>query len=463
MSAGAVAWVVPAQCSNVAAYLRFAPQLCCRDSSRELKHFLIHSSGDRLAVGREQLVRFDKTSSIGAHKPIMLGHSGQVYRWALAVEQDKTRGREFFPNLEAARGVAALMVALFHIGLTRYADAFGHEHELIIRARGSGWGDVGARILGNGPGAVIFFFVLSGFVLTKVLESGSANVRDNAGQFLSGRVFRICPGVISTLIVFTFVYLVFGSLVHSPEQFSSVSLFLNALLIRPNIDPVMWSLQLEMIGSVVILGLYYAWLRYGKPAIFLPYFILLALSFTAVWNHLIGSPNSFGQIYAFVSGMAAYVYGRQIVSNLRRPLLWLAFAIVGFASTRPIAGWSSYWTILLETIFGGSIAALLAFGAFRTPSGRLFSIARFFGKISFSFYLLHPIVLMYQKLFSAPVTDAVARGIHPLAICAVLFAASVCFTTPLALVQYQLIEVPFIKLGRGFVKFSGMRAVRAIR
>jgi len=379
------------------------------------------------------------------------------------MEQDKTRGREFFPNLEAARGVAALMVALFHIGLTRYADAFGHEHELIIRTRGSGWGDVGARILGNGPGAVIFFFVLSGFVLTKVLESGSANVRDNAWQFLSGRVFRIYPGVVSTLIVFTFIYFVFGSLIHSPEQFSPVSLFLNALLIRPNIDPVMWSLQLEMIGSVMILGLYYAWLRYGKPAIFLPYFVLLALSFTAVWNHLIGPPNSFGQIYAFVSGMAAYIYGRQIVSNLRRPLLWLGVVIVGFAITRPIVGWSSYWTILLETIFGGSIVALLAFGGFRTPAGRLFSIARFFGKISFSFYLLHPIVLMYQKLFNAPVTEAVARSIHPLAICAVLFAASVCLTTPLALAQYRLIELPFIKLGRVFVKLGGMRAARAIR
>jgi len=134
--------------------------------------------------------------------------------------------------------------------------------------------------------------------------------------------------------------------------------------------------------------------------------------------------------------MAAYIYGRQIVSNLRRPLLWLGVAIVGFAITRPIVGWSSYWTILLETIFGASIAALLAFGAIRTPTGRLFSIARFFGKISFSFYLLHPIVLFYQQLFSAPVTEAVARGINPLVICAFLFAASMCFTIPLALAQY---------------------------
>src|SRR4051812_31888379 len=190
----------------------------------------------------------------------MLAHSAQLAKWALGVEQEKTRHHEFFPNLEAARGVAALMVALFHTGLIRYTDASGYEHELIIRTRGSDWGDVAARILGNGPGAVILFFVLSGFVLTKVLESGSANVRDNTWQFLWGRVFRIYPGVVSTLVVFTFVYFVFGSLIHSPEQFSPASLLLNALLIRPNIDPVMWSLQLEIIGSVMILCLYYAWL-----------------------------------------------------------------------------------------------------------------------------------------------------------------------------------------------------------
>ena len=75
---------------------------------------------------------------------------GQSIGGALGVEQDKKRDREFYPNLEAAREVAALMVALFHIGLTRYSDAFGHDHQLIIPTRGSDWGDVGARVLGNG-------------------------------------------------------------------------------------------------------------------------------------------------------------------------------------------------------------------------------------------------------------------------------------------------------------------------
>jgi hypothetical protein len=38
---------------------------------------LIHNSGDQPAVGWEHLGTFDKTSSIGAHKPILLGHSVQ--------------------------------------------------------------------------------------------------------------------------------------------------------------------------------------------------------------------------------------------------------------------------------------------------------------------------------------------------------------------------------------------------
>jgi peptidoglycan/LPS O-acetylase OafA/YrhL len=68
-----------------------------------------------------------------------------------------------------------------------------------------------------------------------------------------------------------------------------------------------------------------------------------------------------------------------------------------------------------------------------------------------------------RKKYLAALGSRNARArIHPLAICALLFAASVCFTTPLALARYHLIELPFIRLGRGFVKLGGMRAARAI-
>jgi peptidoglycan/LPS O-acetylase OafA/YrhL len=356
---------------------------------------------------------------------------------------------DFFSNLEAARGVAALMVALFHIGLTPYIDAMGRQTRLIAgagRTVEDSWGDQAFRILGNGPGAVIFFFVLSGFVLTKVLENGPPDLGRSTWQFLSGRVFRIYPAVISTLTIFWVLFFVGGFALISSDEFSLVNLLLNILLIRKGIDSVMWSLQLEMIAAPMILLIYFAWLRLGARAVLTPYFILLALSFTSVWNHLI--EPSFGQIYAFLCGMAAFLYGRQIVGGLRRPGVWLAVAMIGFAFTRAVVGWSSYWTILLETIFGAATVAILAFGPFQKSDSVALNVARFFGRISFSFYLLHPITLLPQRWVGDPLAAAVNAGFHPLMLCAVLFICSVLFTTPLAWLQYHLIERPFIRLGR---------------
>jgi peptidoglycan/LPS O-acetylase OafA/YrhL len=360
-----------------------------------------------------------------------------------------SRPSNFFSNLEAARGIAALMVALFHIGLTPYIDALGHQQRLVVRTAEASWSDYALRILGNGPGAVIFFFILSGFVLTKVLENGPRDLRRNAWKFLSGRVFRIYPAVVSTLILFCALFFAGGYALTSPDEFSPVNLILNALLVRPTIDSVMWSLQLEMIAAPMILLIYFAWLQFGARAVLAPYLILLVLSFTSVWNHLIGSPNSFGQIYAFLSGMAAFLYGRRIVDGLRRPGAWLSLAIIGFAITRPIVGWSSYWTILLETLFGAATVALLAFGPFQAPGSRLLLIARFFGKISFSFYLLNPITLFPQQSIGNPLAAAVTAGFHPSTLCIILFLCSVVITTPLAWMQYHFVERRFIGLGRG--------------
>jgi peptidoglycan/LPS O-acetylase OafA/YrhL len=162
---------------------------------------------------------------------------------------------EFYPYLEATRGAAALMVALFHIGLTPYVDAMGRQTRLVagIRTVDDSWGDQAFRILGNGPGAVIFFFVLSGFVLTKVIQSGPSDVSQNSWQFLTGRIFRIYPAVISTTAILIAIFFTTGYALTAPEEFSPTNLVLNLLLIRPTIDSVMWSLQLELIAAPMLL------------------------------------------------------------------------------------------------------------------------------------------------------------------------------------------------------------------
>jgi peptidoglycan/LPS O-acetylase OafA/YrhL len=142
-------------------------------------------------------------------------------------------------------------------------------------------------------------------------------------------------------------------------------------------------------------------------------------------------------------------YGPKIVRDLKRPRLWLVIALVGFALSRPIIGWSSYWTIWLETIFGSTIVALLAFGPFGSPSSAPLRAIRFLGKVSFSFYLLSPVALLLQQsLVNESLSPTINAGFHPLVLCAALFCCEVAFTTLLAWLQFNLIERPGIMIGR---------------
>ena len=123
--------------------------------------------------------------------------------------------------------------------------------------------------------------------------------------------------------------------------------------------------------------------------------------------------------------------------------------IVGFALSRAVIGWSSNWTILSETLFGAATVALLAFGKFNSNDARITGIARFFGRISFSFYLLHPLTMTLFASAAPILTSIVNAGINPLVIATIAFVCSVAVVTPLAWLQYQYVERPFIKFGRG--------------
>src|SRR5450432_1778143 len=97
----------------------------------------------------------------------------------------------FIPSLESARGFAALSVCLFHTAGQPFQDG-------VVLAKNTPVG-----IFFNGQGAVILFFVLSGFVLRSSLEkrraSGGAAL---ATDFLIARIFRLFPVVIATVLLF---------------------------------------------------------------------------------------------------------------------------------------------------------------------------------------------------------------------------------------------------------------------
>ncbi len=355
--------------------------------------------------------------------------------------------RGFYANLEVGRGIAALSVALFHVGQIPYLDG---SKTLIpgITTEAFSWSGQLFRILGNGPGAVIFFFVLSGFVLTKVLHDGSSN----GIPFVVNRLFRIYPAVFCSIGVYYVVCVLAGGTWIG--QFSALNVLLNSSLLGTPIVGVMWSLQLELLAVPLLLVVYWAWQKYGFAAIALSYGILLVLSFTSFWNHLIGPPGQFGQIYAFLAGMTVYLYGPEYAQRVTRPVLALVVVLAGFLVARHIIGWSSYFTYWAEATLGSILVALLAF-RLKSPGGsHTYDLLRFIGRVSFSFYLLHPLTMHFAETIQPAVDLLIRSGVPPVGVAAVIFLASSAIVLPFAWAQYVLVERPLVKVGHKLIEHT---------
>ena len=360
--------------------------------------------------------------------------------------------REFIPRLAMARGVAALMVAFFHSGQAAYFDAAGRAVPLIgamKRSDGLSAGGILLRALGNGHGAVIFFFVLSGFVLTMMLQRLPREMAPSARSFFIGRIFRIYPAIVTTLLLFTTVFLLAGRSTAPPDSFLPTNITRNALLLKADIDGVMWSLQVEMLAAPLIFLVYWAWRHIGNAALIIPLVLFTALSFARAWAHLLGPQPELTGIYSFIAGMVAFVHGKAVVARVGRSGVFLALAVIGFAAARPLLGWTSNWSVIFETMFAGAICALLAYGTFKWHGGAvLAALARYYGRISYSFYLLHPLTLVVLWNMQAQLSTAVNAGVPPELLAIGLFLISTLVITPVAHLQYELVERAGIKWGR---------------
>ena len=92
-----------------------------------------------------------------------------------------------FRSLDSLRGLAALAVVFHHCLLTLPASAF-------CRGEIAWWFAVTPlRLLIDGPGAVLLFFVLSGFVLAASIDAGQRHdgARFHYGRFAAQLFLRI--------------------------------------------------------------------------------------------------------------------------------------------------------------------------------------------------------------------------------------------------------------------------------
>lgn len=355
--------------------------------------------------------------------------------------------RRFYPELESLRGIAAAMVALMHV---LQAPLSLDASTTLMSATWSG-----LRVLGNGQGGVVFFFVLSGFVLSHQLGRLPGNWSYRCHAFVAGRIFRIYPSVWATLTIFVAIYLVIGAgLTTAAVNFEARSILQDAMLITTHINGVMWTLQTELLAVPVVFLLFIVKHRFGATALIAAFLMFACLSFTGHWNKLLSEIPLLQPMYAFVAGMLAWVTCRRYKGLSG---WWLASAGIGFLLTRPLIGWGSSWSMLFESIFAALIIAMLVANPhLGRTAGFTNGVLRYYGRISYSFYLLHPLSLIVIWSIPGPLASAVDFGISPALLCVGLFFASVLVITPIAHLQYLLIERGGVMLGRRLtLRFTG--------
>ncbi len=360
----------------------------------------------------------------------------------------------FFPELESARGIAALLVAGFHCGQapTLIAGATGRLSD----PREEGFWELPKNLYGllvSGTGfphhGVLFFFVLSGFVLTDSLLQGPAGTGRAAGRFFIARFFRIYPAIAGTILVFLAAHAFLG-LALDPNGYSASSIVRNIALLQTNIDGVMWTLQVEILALPLIFAAFVLHARVGIGAVAAFALALTLLGFGGPWARLVGDwPSRTQWLFAFLFGVLSYHLGRQAFQGMRKrsaTILFLASVVVFFLVGTAI---HKVWEIIFKGAAAGAILGLLAFAPRITASALLRTgPLRFLGRISYSFYLLHPLTLAVIWKQPALLGGWIERGVPTFLIMLALWLGTTVAILPLAWLMYRAVELPFIRLGK---------------
>lgn len=345
-------------------------------------------------------------------------------------------------HLDSLRGIACLLVAL--------------EHSLLCFNKSC------ATLLGISP--VLFFFLLSGFVLSRSLIKYEAlNARDTAGYFVR-RVFRLYPAILVALIFSAFSANYFykipsdsiraspwlqESLCNATSVISGKQYLSSFLLKNVSLDHPLWSIRVELLCSFLLPFI----IIISKPggSILRTTILLITclLLFKTYNSNIYYSPIGFlGFLLPFYLGYLIAENEKHLVcissiKSLMITVLALTVYLIGFLYKEQVLlcfGMSILLTVLIPCKWVFLLKILKS------------SILEFLGKISFSFYLLHtPILMITFCAFSNLKLQKIYSSIDIIN-SLWIFIISVFLTIPLAALSERFVEVPINAIGHRLSK-----------
>ncbi|WP_158935657.1 acyltransferase [Burkholderia sp. S171] len=369
----------------------------------------------------------------------------------------------YYPQLDALRGIAALMVVINHFVLV-----------------GPLWWIPRSplRVLALGHEAVILFFILSGFVLTLQLISDR---RITYRDFVIKRICRIyLPYLAVLFIAFSAITLIkiepvewAGSWFNHvwTGSFSGGEILDHLLFIGQykanRVLPVIWSLIYEMRISLMMPLVVYCVSRFSARSCLAVALCISLVSFAFAMGRNTGkssSPSFTGDWAMTAHYLGMFIVGATLAFHRmgwqrwllqgNRTRLVLAASITLYFLSRSVMSISS--GVVGQYIFDWCVAAGAAGLVCTAIVSRRFTLVLakgpivFLGKISYSLYLTHTVVL----LTVIHLMPASGSAWHSIVIAAVL-------VIPVAAVTHFLVERPSIFLGKFLTARSALASSRA--
>jgi peptidoglycan/LPS O-acetylase OafA/YrhL len=364
------------------------------------------------------------------------------------------------PGIESLRGIAAIILIIFHVRTIPQIDSGIFLPVLIYF---------------NGPTIVPLFFTISGFSVML----GYEHLFDQPAmliKFFSRRFFRIAPLFYVMIIIWLIIYFIF-----SKSTSTLWVVLINVLLAfgffpehHAGIVPAGWTIGVEWIFYIFFPGLLLC-MRRSFTAIAL---CLLAFWFAIIWPTLFPDilsrlpdyivQTQFYRYQSFLTNFVFFVWGMWGVSiyrtiNINLPhnrltsVAFLASACVIFSIISFITGPKNpLFSLGIRSLWMVVVYLLLIVGA-AVQCGSVLNtkVFRFAGQISYGLYLLNPLVIMsFDKLGLLNKVYQLFSVSKELAfmICCVISLLAVGMVS---WITYRLVEIPGIQLGEWLVnKFS---------
>lgn len=341
----------------------------------------------------------------------------------IALEKDR--------KLDGLRGIAALGVFLAHFLLSFFPAGFTHYYDWVANSHALS-GTIEhiistplISVLWNGGFQVYIFFVLSGYVLTLPFEisNDTASLKNRAAKRLVRLGIPVFASVVLSYLamlaaLYSFVQTagitgsvwLLGQAPREPHLSTVLSEALYGVLLKgeATYNPILWTMRVELIGSMLIFA--YRLLAWRGRAAWLSVCIFLILVTT-------NAPTQWPAYVAFLIGsyMAGWKTPRAPWASWAVGAIGLAIASIDnnidLGLLADLDAFSANRQNIINLI-GGSLVVYSVKGG----AGARLLLSRpvqFIGRVSYSFYLIHLVFILSLScsLFNWLVgPGAVARG-----------------------------------------------------